>query len=348
MNAPFPLAPTSLLDGLGRPLRDLRISVTDRCNFRCTYCMPRDSFGNGYRFLPRTEVLNFEEIVRLAAIFKSLGVRKLRITGGEPLLRRDLERLIAALAALGGLELTLTTNGSLLPAKAAALKAAGLDRLTVSLDALDEQIFQRMADAPYTAAEVLAGLAAAEAAGFQAIKVNMVVQRGVNDNQIVPMARHFRGTGHVLRFIEYMDVGSSNGWRVDQMLPAAAVLERVAAEFPVQPIAQYPMGEVAERWAYADGLGEIGLIASVSKPFCRGCTRLRLSTEGKLYTCLFASQGFDLRQLLRSEGDDQVIADRLTALWRQRTDRYSELRTAGSAPAAVVPLKRIEMSYIGG
>jgi cyclic pyranopterin phosphate synthase len=310
--------------------------------------MPRETFGTGYRFLPRTEVLNFEEIVRLAGVFKQLGVRKIRITGGEPLLRRDLDRLVAALAALGGLELTLTTNGILLPEKAAALKAAGLDRLTVSLDALDEAVFRQMADAPYSAAQVLDGIAAAEAAGFGSVKVNMVVKRGVNDNQIMPLARHFRGTPHVLRFIEFMDVGTSNGWRMDEVLPSSEVIARIAAEHPLTAVEQGAMGEVAERWIYADGKGEIGVISSVTRPFCHGCTRLRLSTEGQLYTCLFATAGFDLRARLRSGADDEILAGQIGALWRQRQDRYSELRTAGLAPSPGIPLRRIEMSYIGG
>ena len=348
MTAPSSPADFSLTDRLGRPLRDLRISVTDRCNFRCTYCMPRETFGTGYRFLPRSEVLSFEEIIRLGRVFQKLGVRKIRITGGEPLLRRELESLVSGLAGLGGLELALTTNGILLPEKAVALKVAGLDRLTVSLDALDEDIFHRMADAPYTAAQVLTGIDAAEAAGFRGVKVNMVVKRGVNDGEILPLVRRFRSTSHVLRFIEYMDVGNSNGWRMDEVLPSTEVIARIAAEHPLTVVARGAVGEVAERWIYDDGLGEIGVISSVTHSFCSGCTRLRLSTEGKLYTCLFANQGFDLRALLRAGARDDEIAEAIRKLWMQRDDRYSELRSAGTPPVATIPLKRIEMSYIGG
>ncbi|HEX8988576.1 MAG TPA: GTP 3',8-cyclase MoaA [Rhodocyclaceae bacterium] len=332
-----------LVDTRGRRLRDLRISITDRCNFRCTYCMPKEVFGDDYPFLPRGELLSFEEIARIAAIFAGLGVQKIRLTGGEPLLRRDTERLIALLAAIPGLEIALTTNGSVLPRRAQALKAAGLRRVTISLDALDDGIFTRMNDVGFPVARVLEGIAAAEAAGLAPIKINMVVQRGVNDSQIIPMAEHFRGSGHILRFIEYMDVGVSNGWRLDDVVPSAEIIRRINEVFPVEPIeAAYP-GEVAERWRYRDGGGEIGVISSVTHAFCGGCTRVRLSTEGRLYTCLFAQQGFDLRTLLRNGSSDAEIAASIANLWRVRDDRYSEIRGSQTAE-----LRKIEMSYIGG
>ena len=329
-------------DRLGRNVRDLRISVTDRCNFRCPYCMPKTVFGRDYPFLARAELLSFEEIVRVARAAVANGVSKLRITGGEPLLRKGIETLIEQLACLP-VELTLTTNGVLLAQKARALKHAGLQRVTVSLDALDDAIFRRMNDAGVGVADVLAGIEAAQAAGLTPLKVNCVVQRGVNDGEILPLARHFRGTGIVLRFIEYMDVGSSNGWRMDEVVPAQAIIDRIGAEFPVVALdAQYP-GEVAERWAYADGAGEIGVIASVTQAFCRTCTRLRLSTDGKLYTCLFAGTGNDVRALLRGGADDAALVERLRSVWLARSDRYSELRQQGT-----LPLRKIEMSYIGG
>lgn len=332
-----------LVDALGRPVRDLRISITDRCNFRCVYCMPKTVFGRDYPFLPRGDLLSFEEIAQLARVFAARGVRKIRLTGGEPLLRHGVEKLIELLAAIPDLELTLTTNGSLLEQKAAALAAAGLRRVTVSLDALDDAVFKRMNDADYPVAKVLAGIEAAAAAGMVPVKVNMVVKRGANDDQIVPLARHFRNSGHILRFIEYMDVGSSNGWRLDEVVPSAEVLRRIGAEFPIAPIDPNYPGEVAERWKYRDGAGEIGVISSVTRAFCDSCTRIRLSTEGQLYTCLFASEGHDLRALLRAGADEAALDAAITGIWQRRSDRYSQLRMAAT-PA----LKKIEMSYIGG
>lgn len=338
------------IDQLGRPLRDLRISVTDRCNFRCGYCMPRDVFGSDHPFLPQSQLLSFEEITRTARIFMGLGVRKLRLTGGEPLLRRHIDRLIAHLAELRTLDgtapdLTLTTNGSLLARKAQALKDAGLNRITVSLDALDEALFKRMNDADFPVADVLDGIEAAQKAGLGPIKVNMVVQRGVNDGQILPMARHFRGTGVELRFIEFMDVGITNAWKMDQVLPSSQVRQRIQAEFSLQPQAGQHPGDTAERWAYADGQGTVGFISSVTQAFCGDCNRLRLSTDGQLFTCLFASRGHDLRPLLRAEHTDAEIASGLRRLWAQREDQYSQQRAQN---AAAVPGQRIEMSYIGG
>ena len=339
-----------LLDALGRPLRDLRISVTDRCNFRCSYCMPKQVFDKHYPFLPHAELLSFEEITRLARLFVAQGVRKIRLTGGEPLLRRGLEALVEQLAAIRTpegdlLDLTLTTNASLLARKAAALKAAGLRRLTVSLDGLDDEVFQRMNDVGFQVAEVLAGIEAAQAVGLAPIKVNMVVKRGVNEGQILPMARHFHGTGITLRFIEYMDVGATNGWRMDEVLPSNDVLALLRQEFDLRPLPANDAGETAERYAHADGGGEIGLISSVSHAFCRDCNRARLSTEGKIYTCLFASRGTDLRGLLRSGADDGALTEAIAAIWHQRSDRYSELRASGAAPMRE---QRIEMHYIGG
>ncbi|MBV8500615.1 MAG: GTP 3',8-cyclase MoaA [Paucibacter sp.] len=341
---------THLLDALGRPLRDLRISVTDRCNFRCSYCMPKQVFDKHYEFLPHKELLTFEEITRLARVFVGLGVRKLRLTGGEPLLRRGLEDLVAMLAELrtpegSPADLTLTTNASLLARKAAALKAAGLQRLTVSLDGLDDAVFQRMNDVGFPVAEVLAGIEAAQAVGLAPIKVNMVVKRGANEDQILPMVRHFKGTGVRLRFIEYMDVGATNGWRMDEVLPSGEILALLRREFDLRAVAADDPGETAERFAHADGGGEIGLISSVTRAFCRDCNRARLSTEGKLYTCLFAHRGDDLRGLLRSRADDAMIAAAVQAVWARRSDRYSELRGAGQAPVAE---RKIEMHYIGG
>ncbi len=330
-------------DRLGRPVRDLRISITDRCNFRCVYCMPKTVFGRDYPFLPRADLLSFEEITRIARLFAAHGVRKIRLTGGEPLLRHGVERLIEQLAAIPHLEVTLTTNGSLLEQKAAALKAAGLQRVTVSLDALDDAVFKRMNDADYPVAKVLAGIEAAAAAGLRPVKVNCVVKRGVNDDQIVPLARRFRGTDHILRFIEYMDVGSSNGWKLDEVVPSAEVLRRIGDVFPIDAIDPNYPGEVAERWRYQDGAGEIGVISSVTQAFCDSCTRIRLSTEGKLYTCLFASEGHDLRERLRSGADDAALAAAIAAIWQRRDDRYSQLRMA-----ATPGLRKIEMSYIGG
>jgi GTP 3',8-cyclase len=336
-------AGTPLRDTRARPLRDLRISVTDRCNFRCTYCMPKDVFGPDHEFLPRSELLSFEEITRLARVFKDLGIEKIRLTGGEPLLRRNIERLIEALAAIGGLDITLTTNGSLLARKARALRDAGLNRLTVSLDSLDDAVFRAMNDVDFPVGKVLEGIDAAAAAGFAPIKINMVVKRGVNEGAVVPMARHFKGTGHIVRFIEFMDVGATNGWRMDDVVPSAEVVRMIDTALPLEPIDPNYYGEVAERWRYRDGSGEIGVISSVTQAFCSTCTRARLSTDGMLYTCLFAANGYDLRGLLRSGAADTEIHSAIVRIWRARTDRYSEIRTAETAK-----LQKIEMSYIGG
>ena len=330
-------------DHRNRPMHDLRISVTDRCNFRCVYCMPKTVFGRDYPFLPRQEILTYEEIVRLARLFAAQGVAKVRLTGGEPLLRKDIERLIEQLAKIAGLELTLTTNGSLLAARARGLRDAGLQRVTVSLDALDDAVFKRMNDADYPVAKVLAGIEAAAACGLAPVKVNMVVKRGSNDQEILPMARHFRGSGHILRFIEYMDAGNANGWLMDEVVPSAEVIRRIDAAYPLAASDPNYSGEVAERWHYRDGGGEIGVISSVTQAFCSGCTRIRLSTDGKLYTCLFASSGHDLRKLLRDGSGDEQVAAAITRIWQARDDHYSELRAAGIP----VPHK-IEMSYIGG
>jgi cyclic pyranopterin phosphate synthase len=339
-------------DQLGRPLHDLRISVTDRCNFRCSYCMPKEIFDKDYAFLPQSSLLTFEEITRLARLFVAHGVRKIRLTGGEPLLRKNLERLVEMLAALRTpdgepLDLTLTTNGSLLTRKARDLAQAGLKRVTVSLDGLDDAVFRRMNDVDFPVAAVLDGIAAAADAGLGPIKVNMVVKRGTNDQEILPMARRFRGTSVVLRFIEYMDVGSSNGWRMDEVLPSSEVLARLRSEFPLEPLDASQPGETAERWRYVDGRGEIGVISSVTQAFCRDCNRARLSTEGKLFLCLFGHHGHDLRALLRSGCSDEQIAAATGAIWRRRDDRYSELRGL-QAPATAGGTRRIEMHYIGG
>jgi cyclic pyranopterin phosphate synthase len=343
MNTPSSQAAATPQDRRNRQMRDLRISVTDRCNFRCVYCMPKTVFGRGYPFLPRQEILTYEEIVRLASLFAAQGVTKVRLTGGEPLLRKDIEQLIEQLAAIPELEITLTTNGSLLAARAKGLKNAGLDRITVSLDALDDEVFKRMNDADYPVATVLSGIDAAAAAGFAPVKINMVVKRGINDQAILPMARHFRGSGHILRFIEYMDAGSTNAWQMSEVVPAAEVVQRIDAEYPLETIDPNYQGEVAERWRYRDGSGEIGVIASVTQAFCSECTRIRLSTDGKLYTCLFATSGHDLRQLLRGGASDEEIVAAITRIWQARDDHYSELRRAG------IPVtKKIEMSYIGG
>ena len=331
------------LDTLQRPLRDLRISVTDRCNFRCVYCMPKEVFGRDHPFLPRTELLTFEELERAARLFTHLGVSKVRLTGGEPLLRRDLELLVAMLARLPELELTLTTNGSLLAQKARVLRQAGLQRVSVSLDAIDDETFMKMNDVDFPVRRVLDGIDAALAAGLTPLKVNMVVKRGLNEHSLLPMAEHFRGTGIVLRFIEYMDVGSTNGWRLDQVVPAAEILKRIDAVYPLEPLEPNYRGEVANRYRYRDGGGEIGLIASVSQPFCGGCTRARLSADGQVFLCLFATQGFDLRDRLRSTITDADLETELAGLWRGRTDRYSEIRSAATAG-----LPKVEMSYIGG
>ncbi len=334
------VAPTDTFD---RPVRDLRISVTDRCNFRCVYCMPKEVFGRDHRFLDRRELLTFEEIERLARAFVRQGVEKIRITGGEPLVRRDLERLIEMLAAIDGLDLTLTTNGSLLAQKAEALRAAGLGRVTVSLDSLDDEVFRAMNDVDFPVARVLEGIDAAARAGLTPVKVNMVVKRGDNEGSVLAMARRFHGTGHILRFIEYMDVGHTNGWRMDDVVPAAEIVETIDAELPIEPIEPNYPGEVARRWRYRDGGGEIGVISSVTQPFCGGCTRARLSAEGRLFTCLFAVRGHDLRAPVRGGASDVELDDAIAVIWRARTDRYSELRTAETSSKP-----KIEMSYIGG
>jgi cyclic pyranopterin phosphate synthase len=331
-----------LADTRARPLRDLRISVTDRCNFRCTYCMPREVFGADHQFLPHSAILSFEEITRLARVFVELGVQKIRLTGGEPLLRKDLPRLVAMLSPLGA-ELTLTTNGSTLVKHARALKEAGLDRLTVSLDSLDDATFQAMNDAEFPVEKVLDGIAAAGEAGFAPIKVNMVVKRGVNDQQVVEVARHWRDSGHIVRFIEFMDVGSTNGWRMDDVIPSAEIVRRISAAFPLEPVEANYAGEVAQRWRYVDGAGEIGVISSVTQAFCSTCNRLRLSTEGSLYTCLFGQQGHDLKTLLRGGASEDELRNEIAAVWQRRDDRYSEIRTAETAKN-----KKVEMSYIGG
>jgi cyclic pyranopterin phosphate synthase len=324
-----------------RPLRDLRVSVTDRCNFRCVYCMPKEVFGRDYEFLARRELLTFEEIERLAQVFVSHGVRKIRLTGGEPLVRRDIEELVALLARIPDLDLTLTTNGSLLAAKAHALAAAGLQRITVSLDSLDEEVFRAMNDVDFPVRRVLDGIEAAASEGLP-VKVNMVVRRGLNEASVLPMARFFRERGHVLRFIEYMDVGHSNGWRLDDVVPAAELVEAIDAEMPLEPVAPAYPGEVATRWRYSDG-GEFGVIASVTKPFCGSCTRARLSAEGQLYTCLFAVHGHDLRALVRGGATDDELFSAIGQIWRARDDRYSEIRSENT-----LGLPKVEMSYIGG
>jgi len=337
------ISTTSARDRLGRAMRDLRVSVTDRCNFRCVYCMPKEVIGKDYQFLERKEILSFEEIARAAGIFHALGIEKIRLTGGEPLVRRNIEQLIKMLSAIPGLDLTLTTNGSLLKQKARALKDAGLTRVTVSLDSLDDAVFRRMNDVDFPVARVLEGIETAAAVGLAPVKINMVVKRGENEQSTLPMARHFRGSGHVLRFIEYMDVGHTNGWRMDDVVTAREIVSMIDAEAPLEPIDPNYHGEVAERWRYRDGSGEIGVIASVTQAFCRDCTRIRLSTDGKLFTCLFATAGHDLRSLLRSGATDSEIQSTILGIWQRRTDRYSEIRTANTAT-----LRKIEMSYIGG
>ena len=355
-----PIAATGLLgDQLGRPLRDLRISVTDRCNFRCSYCMPKEVFDKDYPYLPHSALLSFEEITRLARQFVAHGVQKIRLTGGEPLLRKNIEILIEQLAALRTVEgkpldITLTTNGSLLERKAASLKAAGLQRVTVSLDGMDDTVFRAMNDVDFPVADVLRGIEAAQAAGLGPIKVNMVVKRGTNDHEILPMARHFKGTGIVLRFIEYMDVGATNGWRMDEVMPSAEVVKHIHSELPLVQLDPSAPGETAERWGYANAhgkhdtaAGEIGVISSVTQAFCRDCNRARLSTEGKLYLCLFANEGHDLKPLVRANATDEQLASAIAAVWQGRSDRYSELR-ASLPPDASTGGRRVEMSYIGG
>jgi cyclic pyranopterin phosphate synthase len=342
--APFDGGP--LADARGRALRDLRISVTDRCNFRCVYCMPREVFDADHEFLPHSQILSFEEIARLARVFVELGVKKIRLTGGEPLVRKQLHRLVAMLSELP-VEITLTTNGSLLARQAKTLAQAGLDRVTVSLDSLDDATFRAINDANYPVARVLEGIDAAAAAGLAPIKINMVVKRGTNDHHILPMAEYWRAKArsgaYILRFIEYMDVGSSNGWRMDDVVPSSEVVRRMSERWPLEPIDPNYPGEVAERWRYTDGAGEIGVISSVTQAFCSSCNRMRLSTEGSLFTCLFAQSGHDLKRLLRAGDSDEELRSEIAAVWQRRADRYSEIRTAETAKS-----RKVEMSYIGG
>lgn len=333
----------TILDTLNRPLRDLRISVTDRCNFRCVYCMPKEIFGSDYKFLHHSQVLTFEEITRLAGLFAGLGVKKIRLTGGEPLVRKDFPDLVALLAQIPDLDLTMTTNGSLLPRFAEQLKKSGLNRVTVSLDSLDNKIFKSMNDVDFPVEKVLEGMDAAKAAGLEPIKVNMVVKRGVNEDSILPMARFFREKGFILRFIEYMDVGSTNGWRMNDVVSAKEIISIINAEMPLEPADPNYRGEVAERWRYKDGQGEIGVIASVTQAFCRDCNRARLSAEGQLYTCLFAAKGHDFRDMLRNGASDEEILQKIETVWGKRTDRYSEIRSDNT-----IPLPKVEMSHIGG
>lgn len=333
----------NVTDTMGRSLFDLRISVTDRCNFRCMYCMPQEIFDSDYQFLQRDKLLGFEEIERLARIFVKHGARKIRLTGGEPLLRRELEKLIGMLANITGVDLTLTTNGALLANRAQALSDAGLKRISVSLDSLDNKVFASMNGVGFPVEQVLEGIDAAASAGLSPVKINMAVKRGLNEQSILPMARYFYDTGHILRFIEYMDVGSTNGWKLDDVVPAAEIIRIIDAEMPLEPIESNYKGEVANRWRYQDGCGEIGVISSVSHTFCGDCTRARLSADGFLYTCLFATQGFDLRKLLRSEASDEEISAAVASIWKARSDRYSEIRSLETTD-----LPKVEMSYIGG
>ena len=343
MKPAMPADSPSLHDRLGRPLRDLRISVTDRCNFRCPYCMPGEVFGKDYAFLPRSEILTFEEITRVVSVAAQLGVTKVRLTGGEPLVRREIEGLVAMIAKVDGIELALTTNGAALAAKAQALREGGLTRITVSLDSVDETVFQAMNGVGVPLSRVLGGIAAAREAGFGPIKLNVVVKRGVNDDGLLDLARFGRQHGHVVRFIEFMDVGTTNGWRLEDVVSAAEMLEIIDAEFPLEPLDPHYRGEVARRYRYRDGGGEIGLISSVTQPFCHACTRARLSSDGKLFTCLFAATGYDLRTILRTSGGDARLSALLSRVWRERTDRYSEERSSLTSPR-----DRIEMSYVGG
>ena len=355
-----PLIPATLVpatgdlrDGLARPLHDLRISITDRCNFRCVYCMPKDVFDKDYQYLPHSSLLTFEEITRIARQFVAHGVEKIRLTGGEPLLRKNIEKLIGMLAELRTvhgkpLDLTLTTNGSLLARKAQSLKDAGLNRVTVSLDAMDDATFRAMNDVDFAVADVLHGIDTAHAVGLGPIKVNMVVKAGTNEQEILPMARHFKGTPHILRFIEFMDVGASNGWNMQDVIPSAEIVRRISAELPLVPVDPNYTGETAARWRYADGGGEIGAISSVTQAFCKDCSRARLSTEGKLYTCLFATRGHDLRALLRAGHSDAELSGAIAAIWQGRADRYSELRPVNTDGLARAGERRVEMSYIGG
>ena len=332
-----------LTDTLNRPLRDLRISVTDRCNFRCTYCMPKEIFGSDYQFLERSQILTFEEITRLARIFVRHGVSKIRLTGGEPLVRRDLHRLVSMLSTISDLDLTLTTNGSLLARQAQALKDAGLKRVTVSLDSLDDKIFKAMNDVDFPVQKVLDAMDIAANVGLGPIKVNMVVKRGLNESSILPMARYFREKGYILRFIEYMDVGHTNGWRMDDVVSASEIVKMIDAEMPLEPLDPNYRGEVAERWRYKDGSGEVGVIASVTQAFCNTCNRARISAEGKLYTCLFAVNGHDFRDLMRGGATDEEISQKIARVWGRRDDRYSELRSENT-----IDLPKVEMSHIGG
>jgi cyclic pyranopterin phosphate synthase len=340
-NAVDPAMP--LVDTRGRALRDLRISVTDRCNFRCTYCMPKEVYGRDFQFMERSQLLSFDEIHRLVKISRAHGIEKVRITGGEPLVRRQLEKLIALLAQEPGLDLTLTTNGSLLKQKAQALKDAGLNRVTVSLDSLDDAVFRSMNDVDFPVGKILEGIEEADRVGLTPIKINMVVKRGVNDQDVVAMARHFKGTGHILRFIEFMDVGHTNGWKMANVVPSRELASRINAELPIEPADPNYVGEVAQRWRYRDGSGEVGFISSVTQAFCKDCTRARLSAEGSLYTCLFATEGTNLRELMRAGASDDELAAVISKVWRVRADRYSEIRTADT-----VKLRKVEMSYIGG
>jgi cyclic pyranopterin phosphate synthase len=335
--------PVTLVDRLGRPLRDLRISVTDRCNFRCRYCMPREVFGPDFAFLPRSEILSFEEITRLARVFGAHGVRKIRLTGGEPTLRAELPKLVSMLAEIPGVDIAMTTNGSLLKSLAKPLAEAGLKRVTVSLDSLDDAVFRAMNDVNFPVAMVLEGLEAAEAAGLTPIKINAVVKRGMNDHTIVDLARFIKERGYILRYIEYMDVGSSNGWRLDDVVSGAEVVDMIGRELPLEPMEPNYRGEVAKRWRYADGNGEVGVITSVTQPFCGDCSRARISAEGSLYTCLFAMQGSDFREALRSGATDEELGALLRSVWEVRDDRYSELRSENTRE-----LRKVEMSYIGG
>jgi len=332
-----------MLDTLKRPVRDLRISVTDRCNFRCSYCMPKEIFNREYEFLGRDLLLTFEEITRVATVLVDRGIEKIRLTGGEPLLRVEIEKLVEMLASLGDIDLTITTNGSLLERKAEVLAAAGLSRVTVSLDSLNDAVFRAMNDVEFPVTRVLDGIEAAAAAGLGPVKVNAVVKRGVNDHTLAEMARHFQGSGHIVRFIEYMDVGATNGWRLEDVVPAAEMVATINAELPCEPVEANYQGEVARRYRYLDGSGEFGVIASVTQPFCGACTRLRLSAEGSLYTCLFATEGHDIRDLLRSEADDEALGGFVDEVWKGRTDRYSEIRSSETDG-----LPKVEMSYIGG
>ena len=343
MTTQRPEPEASLTDTLGRPMRDLRISVTDRCNFRCRYCMPREVFGADFQFLPRDEILSFEEITRLARIVVGQGVRKVRLTGGEPLLRSDLPSLVRMLAAIDGIDIALTTNGSLLAQQARALADAGLRRLTVSLDTLDDAVFRAMNDADFPVSRVLEGIEAAAAAGLRPVKINAVVRRGTNEHTVVDLARYAREAGHIVRFIEYMDVGHTNGWRLDDVVPGEEIVARISDAMPLVAEAPQYRGEVAKRWRYADGAGEVGVITSVTQPFCGDCTRARLSAEGSLYTCLFATQGVDLRGPMREGASDDELAAIIAGRWTARDDRYSELRSSRTRD-----LPRIEMSYIGG